>query len=65
MLLLLGGAKRKIKVVPTQNEYGDTIERRCNITLEDFWSMHVQALKQLVAAEEALEVAQQLMAIYE
>jgi hypothetical protein len=41
MLLLLGGAKRKIKVVPTQNEYGDTIERRCNITLEDFWSMHV------------------------
>jgi hypothetical protein len=28
-------------------------------------SVHVQAVQQLVAAEEALEAAQQLMAIYE
>ncbi len=35
------------------------------MTLKDFWSVHVQVVEQLVPAEEALEAAQQLMAIYE
>jgi hypothetical protein len=38
--LVLEGAKKTISVVATENEVVITIERRCNITLQDFQNVH-------------------------
>jgi hypothetical protein len=36
-------------------------KRRCNITFEDFWSVHAVGLQQLATTKEALEVVQRSM----
>jgi hypothetical protein len=41
---VLEGAKRTISVVATQNDAMIIIERRCNITLQDFQNVHVVGL---------------------
>jgi hypothetical protein len=38
--LVLGGVKRMINVVDVHNKEVITIERRCNITFEDFQNVH-------------------------
>jgi hypothetical protein len=57
--LVLGSAKRTINVVATKNEEVIVVERRCKITLEDFWNVHVVATQQLAMVEKKLEVALQ------
>ncbi len=58
---MLEGAKRAIFVVATQNEIVIVAKRRCNITFEDFWSVHAVGLQQLATTKEALEVVQRSM----
>jgi hypothetical protein len=55
---VLEGAKRTIFVATTQNEVVIVIERRCNITLEDFQNVCATSLQQLAIAEDASKVVQ-------
>jgi len=50
--LVLGGAKRVINVATTSNKEAIVLERRCNITFDDFPNVHV------VVVKKVLEVAQ-------
>jgi len=50
--LVLGNAKRTINVATTKNEEAITTKRRCKITLEDFWNVHVVVVQQLAMAEK-------------
>ncbi len=52
--LVLGGVKRMINVVDAHNKEAITIERKCNITLEDFQNVHTLVAQQLLVNEEAL-----------
>jgi hypothetical protein len=48
--------RRMIDVVDAHNKEAITIERRCNITFEDFQNVHAPATQQLLVNEEALKV---------
>ncbi len=47
-----------INIVAAHNKEVIVIERRCNITLEDFWNVHVMAIEQFFVVEKALKVVQ-------
>jgi len=55
--LVLGGVKKMINVVDAHNKEAITIERRCNITLEDFQNVHALATQQLFVNKKALKVS--------
>ncbi len=55
--LVLGGVKKMINVVDAHNKEAIIIERRCNITFEDFQNVHALATQQLFVNEKALKVS--------
>jgi len=50
--LVLGSVKRTNNVATTKNEEAITTIRRCKITLEDFWNVHVVVVQQLAMAKK-------------
>jgi hypothetical protein len=45
-----------INIVVSHNEEVIVIERRCNITLEDFLNVHAVTIQHFLIVEEALKV---------